>query len=211
MRRWELPPEPRLHNARHMPDGPSCKQCSCRLQTHTRALRARGGGAPTHRTAHDKWQEDQTTRTRWETTQPAKKKHQLFWLQLNKTHESRLTSVAAWFRETFLFKNQFLEPSRTPWRPLFLFFLSLNFFDFLLFFMFLIFLIFWFFHLFLKTHILFFPFFGKKRKTIKWKETQTKWRASFCNFFHFSNILSFVIFLNFSLPPKNWLFSKPFF
>ena len=36
----ELPPEPCLKIARRMPGGPSCKKCSCHLQTLTRPPRA---------------------------------------------------------------------------------------------------------------------------------------------------------------------------
>ena len=72
MCRWELLPEPRHHIARHMPDGPTCKKCSCHLQTHTGPPRARGGGAPTHQTAHDKWQEDDSPSRDWK---PHKRQH----------------------------------------------------------------------------------------------------------------------------------------
>ena len=46
MRRWELLPELRLLIARHMPDGPACKKCSCHLQTHRRPPRSRGAPTP---------------------------------------------------------------------------------------------------------------------------------------------------------------------
>ena len=57
MRRLQSLPEPCLHIARHMPDGPSCKKCSCHIQAHTRKPRA--CGAPKYQTAR-KLKEDQS-------------------------------------------------------------------------------------------------------------------------------------------------------
>ena len=60
MRRWEILPEPRLHNARHMPDGLSCKNAPA--TSRRPRCRPVPGGAPMSQTAHDKWQGDQSPR-----------------------------------------------------------------------------------------------------------------------------------------------------
>ena len=68
-RRRELLPEPRLHIALHMLDGPSCEKCYCLLQTHKGPLRARGGGTTNAPDCTRQIARGPVTRTRRETTQ----------------------------------------------------------------------------------------------------------------------------------------------